>query len=158
VYRYSNQSLESFSAYSMLEDPMTSCGCFECIATILPGTNGVMIVDREFEGMTPSGMTFSTLAQSVGGGVQTPGFIGIGTLYILSRKFISADGGLKRVVWLSSNIKAKLGERLFDRAQQEGEPDLPDKIADETITTDLGELAEYLISINHPALQMEEMI
>jgi len=121
----------------MLEDPMTSCGCFECIAAVLPGTNGIMIVDREYEGKTPVGMTFSGLAQSVGGGEQTPGFIGIGTLYILSKKFISADGGLKRVVWMTSNIKTRLGDRLLERAEEEGFSDLQDKIADETVTTDL---------------------
>jgi len=186
LFKYSNRTLETFSAYSIIDDPMTSCGCFECIAAILPGTNGIMVVDREFEGMTPAGMTFSTLAQSVGGGVQTPGFIGIGTLYILSRKFISADGGLKRLVWMTSNIKAKIADRLQSRAEEDNVPDLlekiadetvtkiadrlqsraeednvPDlleKIADETVTSDLGELVEYLTSVNHPAMQMEELI
>jgi acetyl-CoA synthase len=157
VYRYSNQTLESFSLYSMLEDPMTSCGCFECIAAVLPGTNGIMIVDREFDGQTPAGMTFSQLAESVGGGVQTPGFIGIGVLYILSKKFISAEGGLKRVVWMTTNIKSKLGDRLRERAAADGVPDLPDKIADETVTTDLEKLVEYLAGIDHPAFKMEEV-
>ena len=64
---------------------MTSCGCFECIACILPGTGGIMIVDREYSGLTPVGMTFSSLAEMTGGGQQTPGFIGIGTLYALSK-------------------------------------------------------------------------
>jgi len=158
LFKYSNRTLETFSAYSIIDDPMTSCGCFECIAAILPGTNGIMVVDREFEGMTPAGMTFSTLAQSVGGGVQTPGFIGIGTLYILSRKFISADGGLKRLVWMTSNIKAKIADRLQSRAEEDNVPDLLEKIADETVTSDLGELVEYLTSVNHPAMQMEELI
>ncbi|MCK5173389.1 MAG: CO dehydrogenase/CO-methylating acetyl-CoA synthase complex subunit beta, partial [Planctomycetes bacterium] len=65
--------IECMSAYSMIVDPMTSCGCFECISAILPSTNGIMIVNREFTGMTPSGMKFSTLAGTVGGGNQTPG-------------------------------------------------------------------------------------
>ena len=74
---------------------MTSCGCFECISCVLPLTNGIMIVYRDFPGMTPSGMKFSTLAGTVGGGVQTPGFIGHSKLYIGSPKFISAEGGLR---------------------------------------------------------------
>ena len=98
VYDHSNRSIERFSAYSLMENPMTSCGCFECIVAIVPEANGVMIVNREYGGDTPIGMPFSTLAGSVGGGAQTPGFIGVGRLYLLSKKFISAEGGLGRLV------------------------------------------------------------
>jgi acetyl-CoA synthase len=117
-----------------------------------------MVVDRDYQGMTPVGMTFSSLAEMVGGGQQTPGFIGIGTLYIISRKFILAEGGLKRVVWLTQNIKEKLGDNLIYRSREEGVPDLPAKIADETITTDLEELALWLSQQGHPALEMGEMM
>jgi len=158
VYAKSNQTIERFSAYSMLEDPMTSCGCFEAIACVLPGTGGIMIVDREFPGMTPAGMSFSALAEVVGGGQQTPGFIGIGTLYVVSKKFISADGGLKRVVWMTTNLKNRLGDRLTERCQEIGCPELPAKIADETITDELEKLVEHLTAIGHPALEMGEMI
>ena len=107
-----------------MQSPMTSCGCFECVACVLPGTGGIMIVDRDYQGMTPVGMTFSSLAEITGGGQQTPGFIGIGTLYILSKKFISADGGLQRVVWTTTRIKERLGERLQQRCDEIGQPDL----------------------------------
>ncbi len=158
VYTKSNRMLEHFSAYSMIEDPMTSCGCFEAIACVLPGTGGIMIVDREFQGMTPAGMTFSNLAEVTGGGQQTPGFIGIGTLYILSKKFISADGGLRRVVWMTTNLKNRLGDKLVERCTALGLPDLPDKIADETITDNLEGLVEHLTAVAHPALEMGEMV
>ena len=69
---------ERFSAYSLMQNPMTSCGCFECIVAIVPEANGVMVVNREYPGETPIGMPFSTLAGSVGGGAQTPGFLGVG--------------------------------------------------------------------------------
>ncbi len=105
VYEKSHQSLEKFNAYSMMEDPMTSCGCFECISAMLPMTNGIMTVDRDYTGMTPCGMKFSTLAGSVGGGVQTPGFIGVGKQYLVSKKFIQADGGFKRIVWIPKELK-----------------------------------------------------
>ena len=137
---------------------MTSCGCFECIAGVLPGTNGIMIVDREYQEMTPSGMTFFNLAEFVGGGQQTPGFIGIGILYIVSKKFISADGGLKRVVWMTKNIKERLKDKLTERTKEIGEEDLLDKIADESVTTELEPLIEFLNNVNHPALKMEELI
>ena len=87
---------------------MTSCGCFECIVAFLPMCNGVMIVSREDPSMTPCGMTFSTLAGTVGGGAQTPGFVGIGKVYIYSKKFISGDGGFERVVWMPKGLKETL--------------------------------------------------
>jgi acetyl-CoA synthase len=142
----------------MLSDPMTSCGCFECIACVLPGTGGIMVVDREYLGNTPVGMTFSSLAQLVGGGQQTPGFIGMGTLYMLSKKFISADGGLARLTWTTTNVKARLGDKLRQRCAEIGLPDLPDKIADETVCTDLEPLIEHLMAAGHPALELGEMI
>jgi acetyl-CoA synthase len=141
----------------MLVDPMTSCGCFECIVAILPGTGGVMVVDRNYYGMTPSGMTFSTLAGVVGGGRQSPGFIGIGINYVVSKKFISADGGIKRIVWMPKELKEKLREQLEARANEAGVSDLLDKICTDENATDLGEVANFLAEKNHPALSMGEM-
>ncbi len=119
------------SMYSIMENPMTACGCFECIAMVIPEANGVMIVSREDTSMTPAGMTFSTLAGMAGGGLQTPGVMGIGKFYLLSPKFISADGGFKRVVWMSSVLKEQMAEELKQVAEREGDPDLIDKICDE---------------------------
>ena len=158
INRASNGAFSRFSSYSMITDPMTSCGCFECIACVLPGTGGVMVVDREYGGETPVGMTFSSLAEMVGGGQQTPGFIGIGTLYILSKKFISADGGLARLVWTTTRVKQRLGEKLRERCEEIGKPDLYEKIADETVCTELEPLIEHLAAVGHPALEMGEMI
>ena len=158
VYKASNNTLERFSAYSLIKYPMTSCGCFECIIAILPGTGGFMIVDRTFLEMTPCGMTFSTLAGVVGGGQQTPVFLGIGLNYIISKKFVSAEGGLKRLVWMPSYVKERFREKLAKRAEELGTADLVDKIADETITSDLAGLIEFLYKKDHPALKMGELI
>ena len=158
VYKASNKTLERFSAYSLIKYPMTSCGCFECIIAILPGTGGFMIVDRSFLEMTPCGMTFSTLAGVVGGGQQTPGFLGIGLNYIISKKFVSAEGGLKRLVWMPSYVKERFREKLDKRAEELGATDLVDKIADETICSDLAGLIEFLTKKDHPALKMGELI
>jgi len=158
IQNASNGAFVKFSAYSMIDDPMTSCGCFECIACVLPGTGGIMIVDREFSGQTPVGMTFSSLAEMTGGGQQTPGFIGIGTLYILSKKFISADGGLARLVWTTTRVKQKLGDKLRQRCEEIGQPELYGKIADETICTELEPLIDHLAAVEHPALALGEMI
>ena len=136
---------------------MTACGCFECIAMLIPEANGVMIVSREDTSMTPTGMTFSTLAGMAGGGLQTPGVMGHGKFYILSPKFISADGGFKRIVWMSSVLKEQMAEQLKLVAEREGDPDLIDRIADETICTDVEGLLAYLTEKNHPTLEMDPM-
>lgn len=154
----SNGNLKKFNAYSILEEPMTSCGCFECIAAILPEANGVMIVDRDFAGMTPIGMKFSTLAGQIGGGVQTPGFIGIGKVYISSPKFISAEGGQKRIVWMSKELKEEVGERLKKQLEAMDLKDFFDKIATEENAEDPESLVAYLQKIGHPALEMEPMV
>ena len=154
VMAKSNGNLERFNAYSMLEDPMTSCGCFECIVAIVPEANGVLIVDRDHQGMTPVGMTFSTLAGQIGGGVQMPGFIGIGKLYISSGKFISAEGGIERVAWMPKALKEEVADRLKERLSAIGKEDLFDKIATEEDAVTPDELVEFLDKVGHPAMSM----
>jgi len=158
VYQHSNQSIERVTIYSIMDAPMTACGCFECIMMIIPEANGVMIVSREDPSMTPAGMTFSTLAGMAGGGLQSPGVMGHGKYYMLSNKFISAEGGLPRVVWMSSVLKDQMGEELRRRCEETGHPDLVDKIADERVATTPDELVAYLEEVGHPALMMDPMM
>jgi CO dehydrogenase/acetyl-CoA synthase beta subunit len=157
-YRYVyNLTLKDIHAYFAQEIFLANCGCFECIVAIVPEANGVAVVNREYPGDTPMGMRFTTLAGSVGGGLQTPGFIGVGRLYLTSKKFISADGGLPRIVWMPRELKEAIRDRLQARAEELGLPDFPDKIADETIATTPEELLVYLEQVGHPALAMEMM-
>jgi acetyl-CoA synthase len=158
VYKVSHQKLESFSAYSMMVDPMTSCGCFEVIVTILPTANGVMAVNREFSEMTPCGMKFSTIAGMVGGGIQTPGFIGISKYFIGSKKFILADGGLKRLVWMPKQLKEEILGLLQLRTGEMEMPDFIDKIATEENATTEEEVFEWITKVNHPVLEMEPLM
>jgi acetyl-CoA synthase len=153
----SQGSVQEVSMYSIMNSPMTACGCFECIVMLIPEANGVMVVSREDTSMTPAGMTFSTLAGMAGGGLQTPGVMGIGKYYLTSPKFISADGGFKRVVWMSSILKQTMAAEMADVAAREGDPDLIGKIADETICTDVDGLLAHLEGTGHPALMMEPM-
>ena len=150
-------SVETLNLYTIMENPMTSCGCFECIIAIVPEANGVMIVQRGHTAMTPVGMKFSTLAGSVGGGTQNPGFMGIGRNFIVSKKFLSGDGGIKRIVWMTKNLKESLKEAFDQRAAEEGFPGLLDKIADETVCEDSEKLLEFLAGVGHPALEMDPM-
>ncbi len=157
VYASSHKTLEAFNAYSLIDYPMTSCGCFECISCILPSTNGIMVVYRNYAGLTPSGMKFSTLAGTVGGGVQTPGFIGHSKLYVGSAKFISAEGGATRIVWMNRELKEELAPVLKKIGERAGIPDFSEMIADETVATTEEDVLAYISKTNHPALAMPSM-
>jgi acetyl-CoA synthase len=117
-----------------------------------------MIVSREDPSMTPCGMTFSTLAGTAGGGMQTPGMMGMGKYYLTSKKFISADGGLGRIVWMPKELKETVRERLEERAKELGLDGFFDKIADETVCQDAAGLLPFLEKVGHPALSMPSII
>ncbi|MDO5400070.1 MAG: acetyl-CoA decarbonylase/synthase complex subunit alpha/beta [Eubacteriales bacterium] len=157
VAKYSHGALEHVTLYSLFQDPMTSCGCFECICGVEPVSMGVVITCREHAGMTPLGMTFSEMASMTGGGVQTPGFMGHGKHFIASHKFIAAEGGPGRIVWLPKLLKDQMRERLDATAKQMyGVDNFTDMIADETICTEDPEaLLNYLTEVGHPVLSME---
>ena len=147
--------VQEVTMYSIMENPMTACGCFECIVMLIPESNGVMVVSREDTSMTPAGMTFSTLAGMAGGGLQTPGVMGVGKFYLVSPKFISADGGFKRVVWMSSILKETMADEFRAVAEREGDPDLMNRIADERNAGTVDELLAWMEAQNHPALVMD---
>ena len=159
VKKFSNGALEDVSLYSIMEKPMTSCGCFECICGIEPFSNGVIIVNREYAGMTPLGMTFADLASMTGGGVQTPGFMGHGKHFIASKKFMKAEGGIERIVWMPKDLKDQVGERLNATAKElYGIENFTDMIGDETIAEDPETLLAFLTEKGHPALAMDPMM
>ena len=152
-------AVENVTLYSLLEDPMTSCGCFECICGIEPVSNGVIIVNREYSGMTPAGMTFGELASCTGGGVQTPGYMGHGRHFISSKKFCYAEGGIERIVWMPKELKDDVAERLNKTAKElYGIDNFTDMVADETVTTDCEELLNWLTEKEHPVLGMEPLM
>ena len=105
-------------------------------------------------------MKFSTLAGEVGGGRQTPGFFGHSKLYIVSPKFISADGGFQRIVWMARCLKEEIHDHLVARAEQlglGGAHYIDEVIADETIANTEEEVMAHLEKVGHPALAMEPM-
>ena len=159
VQKFSQGALEHVTLYSIMQDPMTSCGCFECICGIEPFSNGVVIANREYAGMTPLGMTFSEMASMTGGGVQTPGFMGHGKHFISSKKFMKAEGGIERIVWMPKELKETVAERLNKTAKElYGIDNFTDMIGDETNTTDPEELVAFLTEHNHPAWSMDPMM
>lgn len=158
VFKASRGKIDHYNFYSIVNDPMTTCGCCECIAAVLPMCNGIMTVNREYTGMTPCGMKFTTLAGTIGGGLSTPGFVGHGKYNISQRKFIAGDGGLKRMVWMPKMLKEEMKDRLQKRAEELGIPDLLDRIADETVGTTEDEILPFLTEKNHPAISMDPII
>ncbi len=158
VAQASRGAVTEVSCYSLMNNPMTACGCFEAIAAMLPQCNGIMVVNRDYMGMTPSGMKFTTLAGMAGGGMQTPGFMGVSKHYLTSRKLFLAEGGIKRLVWIPKMLKDEIGEKLKKRCEEIGMPELFDMIATEEQGTTEEEILTFLKEKGHPALEMDTAI
>jgi acetyl-CoA synthase len=158
VYKASRQKIDHYNFYSIVYDPMTTCGCCEAIAAVLPTCNAVMTVNRDYTGETPCGMKFTTLAGVMGGGQSSPGFVGHSKFNITQRKFLTGDGGIIRLVWMPKILKEEIKERLDRRGEEIGVPNLYDLIADETIATDENTLYEWLQKVDHPVLKMDSIV
>lgn len=139
--------------YTAFGYPHTSCGCFEAAAFYIPEVDGFGIVHRGFRGETVNGLKFTTIADSTAGGRQVDGFHGISIEYMRSPKFLQADGGWERVVWVPSEVL----ERVKDFIPKH----LIGKIATEKDATNIEELKEFLREKNHPIVErwkkMEEV-
>ena len=133
--------------HSAFEHPHTSCGCFQSICFYIPEVDAFGIVHRDYVGTTPLDMPFSKLAGETSGGLQVEGRLGMALEYLRSPKFVQADGGIRRIVWMPKEIK----ERYKDAIPE----DLYDKIATEEDTTSADELAEFLEKAEHPWLRGE---
>lgn len=159
VNQISQGAVEAVTLYSILEDPMTSCGCFECICGIMPEANGFVVVNREFPNVTPVGMTFGELASMTGGGVQTPGFMGHGRHFISSKKFAYAEGGPERIVWMPKELKDYVADKLNATVKEmTGIENFCDMVCDETIADDSEGVLAFLEEKGHPALAMESVM
>ncbi len=128
--------------YTAFDHPHTSCGCFEAVAFYIPEVDGFGLVNRSFKGVTVNGLPFSTIADSAAGGRQVDGFHGLSIEYMRSTKFLAADGGWNRVVWLPKEVK----ERVKDFIPK----DVVDKIATEENAQNIDALKTFLKEKNHP--------
>jgi acetyl-CoA decarbonylase/synthase complex subunit beta len=128
--------------YSAFGYPHTSCGCFEGIAFYIPEVEGFGIVLRGFRDVTVNGLAFSTMADSTAGGRQIDGFHGISIEYMRSSKFLHADGGYERVVWMPSETKEKLREFIPESVYG--------SIATEKEVSSISQLQEFLEEHHHP--------
>jgi acetyl-CoA decarbonylase/synthase complex subunit beta len=131
--------------YTAFGYPHTSCGCFEAVAFYIPEVDGLGIVHRGFTENTPIGLSFSTIADSTAGGRQVDGFHGISIEYMRSPKFLQADGGWERVVWVPSVVLEKVKDFI--------PKDLMGKIATEKDAKIVDELKQFLINKGHPIVK-----
>jgi len=131
--------------YTAFGYPHTSCGCFEGVAFYIPEVDGFGIVHRGYKDVTVNGLPFSTLADSTAGGRQIDGFHGISIEYMRSPKFLQADGGWKRVVWMPKEVK----ERVKNFVPAE----LVDKIATEENAKTIDDLKAFLKEQAHPVVE-----
>ena len=130
--------------YTAFDHPHTSCGCFEAVSFYIPEVDGFGVVNRSFKGVTVNGLPFSTLADSTAGGRQVDGFHGMSIEYMRSSKFLAADGGWNRIVWLPKEVK----ERVKDFIPA----DLVDKIATEETAQNTDALKAFLKEKAHPVV------
>lgn len=131
--------------YTAFGYPHTSCGCFEGVAFYIPEVDGFGLVHRGFKEVTINGLPFSTIADSTAGGRQVDGFHGISIEYMRSPKFLKADGGWNRVVWMPASVK----ERVADFIPKE----VVDKIATENDVKTIDELKSFLKERDHPVVK-----
>ncbi|MFA4916039.1 MAG: CO dehydrogenase/CO-methylating acetyl-CoA synthase complex subunit beta [Syntrophales bacterium] len=134
--------------HSAFEFPHTSCGCFQAICFYIPEVDAFGIIHRDFTGLTPDGVKFSSMAGSTSGGKQIEGFCGIALELLRSPKFFQADGGRKRLVWLPKDVK----ERYKDVLEADG---VYDKIATEEDVSSSDELVAFLEKVGHPWVKGE---
>ena len=130
--------------YTAFDHPHTSCGCFEAVAFYIPEVDGFGVVNRSFKGVTVNGLPFSTLADSTAGGRQVDGFHGMSIEYMRSTKFLAADGGWNRIVWLPKEIKERVKEFI--------PKDVVDKIATEENAQNIDALKAFLKEKGHPVV------
>jgi acetyl-CoA decarbonylase/synthase complex subunit beta len=137
--------IERVQLYTTFGYPHTSCGCFEGCAFLIPEVDGYGVVHRNFKGETVNGLNFVTISDLTAGGKQIDGFHGLSIEYMRSPKFLDADGGWGRVVWMPQDIK----ERIQDFLPPEAVPMIPT----ESDVSDLEGLKTWLIEKGHPIVE-----
>jgi acetyl-CoA decarbonylase/synthase complex subunit beta len=145
VKKKSLGEIKQVALYTAFDHPHTSCGCFEGIAFYIPEVDGFGIVHRGYTEVTVNGLAFSTLADSTAGGRQVDGFHGLSIEYMRSPKFLQADGGWKRVVWMPKEVK----ERVKGFIPSE----LVERIATEEDARTVDELKAFLKEQKHPVVE-----
>ena len=84
--------------------------------------------------------------------------MGHGRHFISSKKFIHAEGGIERIVWMPKDLKDQIRDKMNETAKDlYGIENFADMVADETTCAsgDPEELLNFLTEKGHPVLSME---
>ena len=127
--------LRRLALHSLREQPHPTTAIPECIVYYQDELDVLVILSRDFTGRAPDGKTFETLLARVAGRA-IPGYLGISEEYILSGRFLAADGGLSSVGWMNSALKKRLKLRN-------------EHIATEDDAINMGALKEFLTTWRH---------
>ena len=134
--------IERVQLYTGFGYPHTSCGCFEGCAFYIPEVDAYGVVHRNYRDKTVNGLDFVTISDLTAGGRQVDGFHGLSIEYMRSPRFMQADGGWDRVVWMPEDI--------MDRIKEYMPPEIVPKIATEKTVSSLDELKTWLREKKHP--------
>ena len=134
--------IERVQLYTGFGYPHTSCGCFEGCAFYIPEVDGYGVVHRNYREKTVNGLDFVTISDLTAGGRQVDGFHGLSIEYMRSPKFMQADGGWDRVVWMPEDI--------MDRIKEYMPEEIIPKISTEKTVSSLDELKTWLRDKKHP--------
>jgi CO dehydrogenase/acetyl-CoA synthase beta subunit len=158
VRESSGGRITRWSAYSIVHCPETACRCSECMAAIIPEARGVMVAHHGYQGLTPSGFTFEELIDTAARGSQVPGFMGFDESFLLSRRFLAAEGGFLRLVWMPQVLKERVARACVPGSGREALLTHLNCVANEHDALTLNELIPWLEEARHPALSMTPLL
>ncbi len=108
----SEGGISKVSLQSLLDSPPPVTVFAQNIAYYNEHLEGIVVLSCDYDGHSPDQRTFFGLLREVAGR-QVPGVMGVSDDYLRSRDFLAAEGGLKRVVWMPSLLKERLGLQKF---------------------------------------------
>lgn len=118
VNRYATNNTKGRTSRIFLHDmddyPHTSCSCFRLI--IFRMDKGIGIMDYSFKGKSPDGRNWRDLHYQVGG-KQVSGIVTASFDYLLSQKFLAANGGWRDVIWVSSKVADRAKQFMHDHIE-----------------------------------------
>ena len=107
---FSRDIFGDINLHSIRDNPHPTTALAQCIAWYLEELDIICVISRDYTGRSPDGKTFMSLLERVAGR-QIPGYVGVGEEYLTLPRFAAAEGGMSRVGWMNSSLKARLGIR-----------------------------------------------
>jgi acetyl-CoA synthase len=83
--------------------------------------------------------------------------MGHGRHFISSKKFVHAEDGIQRIVWMPKELKDYVAARLNKTAKDlYGIDNFADTICDDSIATESSAVLDFLQQKSHPALNLAD--